>query len=214
MAITLVRDCPHCAVTGVAMRPIGIVSTGVNKSTAAFACNRCSEVLCISFFHPPNAAGWVTSNGTGDFDTIAKSSNVIAIREYPEKDALQAPDHISAAVKRAFSQGLDNARRGNTDAAASMFRKAIDVATRELDPSCSEKPLAKRIDLLADNGKLTTDLKEWAHLIRLDGNQGVHDDEELSAYEIGQLQEFTRLFLTYTFTLPAQVLARKTAAQL
>lgn len=94
-----------------------------------------------------------------------------------------------------------------------MFRKAIDVATRELDPSTAGKLLAQRINLLADSGKLTEDLKEWAHLIRLDGNQGAHDDEELTTAEIEQLQEFTRLFLIYTVTLPAQVLARKVAAQ-
>jgi len=94
-----------------------------------------------------------------------------------------------------------------------MFRKSIDAATRDLDPSLAGKMLAKRIDLLAQAGKLTPDLKEWAHLIRLDGNQGAHDDEELSAAEIEQLEEFTKLFLIYTFTLPAQVLKRKAAAQ-
>ncbi|WP_295376832.1 DUF4145 domain-containing protein [uncultured Stenotrophomonas sp.] len=152
------------------------------------------------------------SNATGDFDQTARTSGVSVIDAYPAKETLDAPDHVSDAVRRPFVQGLDNAERGNSDAAASMFRKAIDVATRELDPSTTGKPLAKRIDLLADNGKLTSDLKEWAHLIRLDGNQGAHDDEELSRDEIEQLKEFTRLFLIYTFTLPAQVQARKEEA--
>lgn len=195
------------------MRPIGIVSTGPNKSTAAFACNRCNELTCVSFVHPPNGSNWVMGNGSGDFDATARNSNTIVTGVYPEGESLEAPASISDAVKRAFLQGLDNSRRGNSDAAASMFRKAIDVATRELDPSTAGKLLAQRINLLADSGKLTEDLKEWAHLIRLDGNQGAHDDEELTPAEIEQLQEFTRLFLIYTVTLPAQVLARKMAAQ-
>jgi len=94
-----------------------------------------------------------------------------------------------------------------------MFRKTIDIATRELDRSFAGKTLAQRIDLLAANGKLTADLKQWAHLIRLDGNQGAHGEEELTSEEIGQLQDFTEVFLTYTFTLPAQVLGKKSAAE-
>lgn len=213
MAVTLVRDCPHCGTEKVAMRPIGQAANGVNQTTAAFSCNRCNEVMCISFMHPQNGAGWVTGISTGDFDATARNYASTVVREYPVRESLDAPDSISDAVRRAYLQGLDNSRRANADAAASMFRKAIDVATRELDPSTAGKPLARRIDLLSESGKLTSDLKEWAHLIRLDGNHGAHDDEELSPAEINQLQEFTRLFLTYTFTLPAQVSARKAAAQ-
>ncbi|WP_343648298.1 DUF4145 domain-containing protein [Stenotrophomonas maltophilia group sp. vghtpe118] len=212
MSVTLVRDCPHCSATNVAMQPIALVSKGNTRSTAAFSCNRCSEILCIGFFHPANSTNWVMSF-LGDFDRYIKQTKSSIVIEYPKKDRLTAPASVPQAVERSFVQGLDNARRGNTDAAASMFRKAIDAATRELDPSLAGKMLAKRIDLLADDGKLTTDLKEWAHLIRLDGNQGAHDDEELTAAEVEQLEEFTKLFLIYTFTLPAQVLARKAGAE-
>lgn len=153
------------------------------------------------------------SHPFGDFDDLASIASAAVKTEYPQKEKLEAPESISSAVEKPFLQGLDNAQRGNNDAAAAMFRKALEAATRELAPDMANKPLAKRIDLLADSGKLTADLKEWAHLIRLDGNQGVHDDEELTTAEIEQLKEFTRLFLVYTFTLPAQVQARKAAAQ-
>ncbi|WP_428992855.1 DUF4145 domain-containing protein [Stenotrophomonas maltophilia] len=93
-----------------------------------------------------------------------------------------------------------------------MYRKALDVATRELDSNLAGKNLAPRIDALHKAGKLTDDLKDWAHLIRLDGNQGAHDDDELTREEVAQLASFTELFLTYAFTLPAQVAARKAAA--
>ncbi|WP_420009071.1 DUF4145 domain-containing protein [Xanthomonas sacchari] len=152
------------------------------------------------------------NNSSGDFDATARATNSTIVYEYPKGKSLEAPANISVAVKRAFLQGVDNARRGHHDAAASMFRKAIDVATRELDSKLAEKNLAPRIDLLAAAGRLTQDLKEWAHLIRLDGNHGAHDDEELTTAEIEQLHAFTELFLTYTFTLPAQVKARKDAA--
>ncbi|KIJ00528.1 hypothetical protein ST27_10250 [Xanthomonas phaseoli pv. phaseoli] len=93
-----------------------------------------------------------------------------------------------------------------------MFRKALDLATRELDATLAGKTLVTRINALEAAGKLTSDLKEWAHLIRLDGNNGAHDDEELPADQIEQLRMFTELFLVYTFTLPADVRARKAQA--
>lgn len=213
MPVTLVRDCPHCGAGDIAMRAIDVVSTMDIKSTAMFSCNRCREILCISYLHPVRKGDWVLGSIAGDFDTVAHDTNSTLIRQYPASDKLEAPKSVSQVVERAFIQGLDNARRGYADAAASMFRKALDAATRELDQSSAGKPLARRIDLLAESGRLTPDLKEWAHLIRLDGNQGVHDDEELSAEEIEQLKDFTELFLIYAFTLPAQVSARKEAAK-
>lgn len=211
MSVTLVRDCPHCGAANIAMQPMASSYISDTKSTVAFSCNRCSEVLCISFLHRANNTQWLNAL-PGDFDSRIKESGSTIVREYPEADRLSAPESVPESVKRSFVQGLDNARRGNSDAAASMFRKSIDAATRDLDPSLAGKMLAKRIDLLEQAGKLTADLKEWAHLIRLDGNQGAHDDEELSREEIKQLEEFTRLFLIYTFTLPAQVQARKEEA--
>lgn len=86
-----------------------------------------------------------------------------------------------------------------------MFRKALDISTRELDQQLANKNLKPRIDALFNAGRLTSDLKDWAHQIRLDGNEGAHDEEELTPDQIRQLARFTELFLIYTFTLPAAV---------
>ncbi|MBZ3920417.1 hypothetical protein Xtri_13470 [Xanthomonas campestris pv. trichodesmae] len=94
-----------------------------------------------------------------------------------------------------------------------MFRKALDVSTKELDPQSANRNLKPRIDALYQSGKLTADLKDWAHLIRLDGNEGAHDEDELTGEQIEQLESFTELFLIYTFTLPAEVSRRKEQAQ-
>lgn len=212
MATILVTDCPHCGVARVAAKPVGVVNVAQRQAVVAFSCNGCSEIIGVSFSHTSTSADWVMSSH-GDFVDIGRRGYDLKIqKQYPQPAPMEAPDGVSTPVERAFLQGLDNATRGNPDAAASMFRKAIDIGTRELDPTLAGKPLAKRIDLLADGGRLTRDLQEWAHLIRLDGNQGAHDDDELSPIEISQLRDFTRLFLTYTFTLPSQVAARKQAA--
>lgn len=212
MPVSLVRDCPHCGAARIAMTPIGFYTHRPFRSVAAFSCNGCGELLCLSMFHEAQDLRWINQT-VGDFNEVAQSHGVVVASEYPEHLIPTAPEGVSQTVARAFIQGVDNARHGNADAAAAMFRKAMDVATREIDQSLARKNLAPRIDALASAGKLTSDLQEWAHLIRLDGNQGAHDDDELSEEEISQLQEFTRLFLTYTFTLPSQIKAKKAAAE-
>lgn len=191
------------------MEPVGIVQKTDGTAVASFSCAVCQEFTCVSFSHGSGNTDWIRSV-PGEFTDVGRKMYTLRIRQYyPKATSLIAPSGTSAGVTRAFVQGLDNASRGHSDAAASMFRKALDIATRDLDVSFVGKNLATRIDLLAKAGRLTEDLKEWAHLIRLDGNQGAHDDDELTAKEIAQLRDFTELFLTYTFTLPAQVEARK-----
>ncbi len=91
-----------------------------------------------------------------------------------------------------------------------MSRKTVDVATKELmkDEAAKIKDLAPRIDALARAGRLTEDLRAWAHQIRLDGNDAVHGDS-FTKEQAEELLDFTELFLTYVYTLPARLAARK-----
>jgi hypothetical protein len=55
-------------------------------------------------------------------------------------------------------------------------------------------------------------MKEWAHAVRLGGNNALHDPEEFSEKDAGDLRVFTELFLTYAFMLPAMLKAHKEPA--
>jgi hypothetical protein len=50
-----------------------------------------------------------------------------------------------------------------------MYRKALDIGLKKIDPSLSGM-LGPRIKKLADDGKLTTDIAEWSKIIK-DGRQ-------------------------------------------
>ncbi|PTA70497.1 hypothetical protein C9412_17130 [Stenotrophomonas sp. Nf1] len=213
MANTFVDTCPHCRTESVGMSYVVTSAPRGKDPTVVFRCNACNDLVCVATKHGAFDHSWITQSH-GEFRAECKARGAVITGIYPTPKRIEVPEHISAAVQRAYMQGSDNAARGHADAAAAMYRKALDVATRELDSSLAGKNLAPRIDALHKAGKLTDDLKEWAHLIRLDGNQGAHDDDELSSEEIFQLASFTELFLTYTFTLPAQVAARKAAAAL
>jgi hypothetical protein len=55
-----------------------------------------------------------------------------------------------------------------------MCRKVLDIATRDLSFDPGVPP--ERIDRLAADHQITPAMQEWAHIIRLDGNDAVHDD--------------------------------------
>jgi len=85
-------------------------------------------------------------------------------------------------------------------------RSALDVATVEL--GATKGKLVHRINELRDRAVITQALADWAHAVRLDGNDAVHEAEGSRA-DAKELLAFVRLFLQVTFTLPAEIEAKK-----
>lgn len=95
--------------------------------------------------------------------------------------------------------------RGNSDLldfAGSAYRKTLEFALAHLDDD-SDKNLNWRINSLVSQGILVKPMGDFAHRIRLLGNEATHN--EITLAELGQLRLFTQLFLQYTFTLPAMI---------
>ena len=96
------------------------------------------------------------------------------------------------------------------EAAAMMFRKTLEVALKRIRPD-DNGTLKTRIDIAANAGAITKDLAEWAHRIRLDGNEAAHEEEPFSSDEVGALHRFTELVLMYLFSLPGMLKEWRTA---
>lgn len=103
---------------------------------------------------------------------------------------------------------MDNLARKNFDAAGTMFRKSLDTALKRLDPS-GKGTLQQRIENLPAALGITPAMKEWAHQIRELGNDAAHEEDPFTEDDAKALQAFSELFLTYTFTLPGMLAARK-----
>jgi hypothetical protein len=93
------------------------------------------------------------------------------------------------------------------------FRKALDVATRHLiralNPGDLDAVIARvlkqRIDWLHDKGKLTEDLKAWAHLMRDEGHDAAHEEDPYTPDEAEDLRDLTEVFLMHVFTIPGKI---------
>ena len=98
---------------------------------------------------------------------------------------------------------MDNLQR-NWTAAGMMFRKTLDTGLKAKFPDI-KGTLEKRIDKAAELRGLTPDLAEWAHRIRLDGNDAAHEEEPSEEEDASRLCAFTKMVLLYLFTLPGML---------
>ena len=127
---------------------------------------------------------------------------------HPAATRIDAPEDVPEGISKNFREAVDSLRRGKFNSAGMMFRRVLDRSTLAIseDPEIMRKKnLKKRIEILADQQKLTPDLRGLAHLLRLEGNDAAHDDEEFDEARAKQMGEFAELFLIYAFTLPERV---------
>jgi hypothetical protein len=129
--------------------------------------------------------------------------------QWPKESQADVPADVPPTVLRYFRQATASLRAQNFDAAGVMFRKTLEVATREKAPESASKPLVKRIDALSNDGLITSDMRDWAHEIRLGGNEAAHDDDPIEREDAERLNQFTDAFLRYAYTLPAMVKSNK-----
>ena len=121
----------------------------------------------------------------------------------PREPTIEAPLHTPDSVARYFVQGEDNLST-NPDAAGVMFRKALETALHVKFRHLSGR-LIDRIDAAARQHKLTPEMADWAHRIRVLGNEAAHDDEPFARSDAESLSSFCRLLLLYLFTLPGMM---------
>jgi hypothetical protein len=95
-----------------------------------------------------------------------------------------------------------------------MSRKVVDVSTQQLLGAESNKygTIQRRIDALAGAGRLTSDLRDWAHEVRIAGNDAAHDIAPFTPEEADELLGFTDLYLTYVYSLPGRLKERRERA--
>lgn len=194
---TISQSCPFCRTQGVAFRAVYEWRTA-NEKRVLLICGHCNEAVIREYRsqHSP-------INLSGDM-----SQHAFFGMQWPEPQEGSAPRDTPDSVARFFEQGTSSLESGNYDAAGMVFRKALEVATKSLDETLSGKKLVQRIDLLKERGVITADLAQWAHEIRLGGNDAAHDDEPFSVQDCEDLKNFIEAFLRYVFTLPSAVRRR------
>jgi hypothetical protein len=125
------------------------------------------------------------------------------VQVWPHREIQGAPIFTPEVPAKRFASAEFNFQNGQHNAAASMYRSCLDLATKALH--APGNTFNERLKWLREQGRVTADIKDWADHVRLDGNSALHDEEDISKEDATALRHFTTMFLRYVFEMPGLV---------
>jgi len=215
---SLIVECPHCGAEKIGFNlmyqmPSTITPKNMSKRFRVYmSCSNCEEAVIGTFDKPVNV-GSPQEPLTCPIDP--RILGWILTSTYPTPTPKPCPDCTPENLKKIYLQAANAHRRGDPDASGAMSRKVVDVSTQQLlgEKSKDYRDIRGRIDALAADNKLTPDLKDWAHQVRLGGNDAAHDLDPFTPEEADELLNFAELYLTYVYTLPGRLKERRERAE-
>ncbi len=95
--------------------------------------------------------------------------------------SIEPPDHLPKNIESVFREGATCIAVGCYNAAGTMFRLCVDLATKSMLPAedtpglnaRTRRDLGLRLPWLFENGRLPESLKDLSSCIKEDGNDGV-----------------------------------------
>ena len=224
MAATIPRTCPHCRKENVVFTVRAEIPWDKEKRFDPRAqpmffqtlatCGNCGRAV-VALFRRSSATTPTPLDFPGQYDTIAGNVSPLELVDiFPKPTPREPPRHLPENVERAMREayrGLDG--RAPTSAVI-MARKAVELALDHLGVPAGR--LAERIDRARGMGLIAPALADWAHEIRLMGNEAAHSDmldPDEDRAEAEEAISFTEMFLQYTITLPEEIRRRREEAR-
>jgi len=126
----------------------------------------------------------------------------ISIAGQMPRGRAKAMEGLPEAIADVRDEAWSSFYGGDRRAAVVMGRAAVQRATRTLGGE--GRDLFHEIDSLREQGKVTEELKEWAHEVRLGAREAAHPEElgEVSQEEAKQSLDWMDAFLEFAIALP------------
>ena len=207
MTTLLIAECPRCNAQRMTFDLHASVYIESNQWECLFVCRACNHGSLFKLHGQPKPEECALVN-----ERMMLAGHITAA----DLAARSCPGDVPKPIGAAFTEGAKCLAIGCHNAAAAMFRLALDIATRALLPSEAEKGLdtqtkrnlGRRLKWLFANKKLPEGLKDLASIVRDDGNDGAHSGT-VDAATAEDLIDFTERFLTQMYTEPAKIKAAK-----
>ncbi len=215
----LIANCPRCGAQHVTfdLRSYTPIAYQYNWQTwyEVFAvCRHCkrSTVFVVSE-RGIHEAEHIKQEGLAK--TTLAANSLVEIKDYISQknaDARPAPDHLPKEIKSAFDEGAMCLSVRCVNAAATMFRLCVDIATRSILPEKDDnglnakirRNLGLRLPWLFDNAVLPEALRDLSTCIKDDGNDGAHAGI-LGEEDAEDLIDFTTALLQRLYTEPERL---------
>ena len=210
---TFRTTCPHCRTRRMGFKVFAVRADPATRfgGFAFGACGHCGWpvtarlMLNPSYKNPNGAANpreftpQAVSDHPGDIDGPV---NILGF--WPALAEIEAPGGLTDDVELDFIEAKTNVLEGRYKSGASGLRDVLEAALKTLPEVSGRMSLFDRIDALASKGRLTKELKEWAHAVRLLGNESTHESRPTKE-QAEELLHFVEMLFQYLFTLPKMV---------
>lgn len=128
-----------------------------------------------------------------------------------DNSADDPPEYLPEDIERVFKEGAACMAIGCHNAAATMFRLCLDMATQSLMPEDGEglnnrirRSLGLRLNWLFEHNILPNTLQELSTCIKDNGNDGAHEGI-LGEDDAADILDFTFILLERLFTEPKRL---------
>jgi hypothetical protein len=151
-------------------------------------CGRCSQPFLIrqSLFGVP-----------AEFESITEEKIL-----YPNEKKLPI-DGVPNTIKSAYDQAARSFSASLFEPCVLMCRKCLEATCKNLGTKGHD--LNSKLQGLFDGGHIDSRLLNWAHEIRLIGNEAAHDpDTKVTKRDARDVLDFTEAILIYVFSLTSR----------
>jgi hypothetical protein len=207
------HQCAHCMAQDIALSVIAFTPVYYNADTdqsqavAHLRCPQCSMPSAARLMADPDKKQ--KFSGISVIDGDPTYSGWFLTGFWPEAPKPSIPEHLPPDIERIYLQAERNfPTQGNEEAAGTMYRKALDVGLKKIDPTLSGT-LGAKLKQLSKNGRLLPDIAEWADHVRELGNDAAHEEDALPRKDLEDLRGITEMVLRSLFTLPNMTKKRR-----
>lgn len=219
-----VDDCPRCGAEKITFDVFGAIPTGRGnndwqKRFEVFcSCRRCrkSTVFSLEIYEYSMRDAFDDPKSFKSADVLNHALKSLGYMSLKNQIRISAPGDIPENIKLIFEEGATCSAVECWNAASTMFRLCLDLATKPLLPDEAEgvpgpnkkqrRDLGLRIPWLIEHKFLPEKLEHVAAAVREDGNDGAHAGN-LTENDAQDLLDFTVLLLEGLYTEPARIAA-------
>lgn len=209
-------DCPRCGAHRITFDAKSESRLAHRLYEVFCVCRACKKatIFILEAESAPASQRISNAGGPSGFTATTLNDQVISLGHVSEADfgAETPPEHLPDLLNAVFIEGARCLAIKCHNAAGTMFRLCVDIATQALLPTAEEpdgpshkqrRDLGLRLPWLFANGRLPPELHDLATCVKDDGNDGAHKGT-LTADEAQDLLDFTFALLERLYTSPAK----------
>ena len=217
----LVENCPRCGAGQMTFDMLHehVIETKQYVSEMFCRCRNCNETVTFRVaqraeLEPILRAQFelmkALPNASTSLNQFLRVEKYVSVRDFV---SVAPPEHCPSDINAVFCEGSKCLAIECFNAAGTMFRLCVDLATRRmLPPEATEggpnakqrRDLGLRLPWLLEHGLLPKELQELSHCIKEDGNDGAHAGT-LKKEDAEDLLDFTSALLERVYTEPERL---------